>query len=91
MPTVLPYEQQTVPLRGGDCLLLFTDGVSEAMSREAEEYGEARLEAVLRRSSALSAQEVIAAIHQDVLRHAQGAQQSDDITMMVVRSLGDPS
>jgi sigma-B regulation protein RsbU (phosphoserine phosphatase) len=91
MPTVLPYEQQTIRFRAGDCLLLFTDGVSEAMSREAEEYGEARLEAVLRRSSHLSAQEVIAAIHEDVLRHAQGAQQSDDITMMVVRSLPHPS
>jgi sigma-B regulation protein RsbU (phosphoserine phosphatase) len=87
LPTVLPYEQETIQLHPGDCLVLFTDGVSEAMSRDAEEYGESRLEAVLRRSFRSSAPEVVAAIHQDVLHHAQGAQQSDDITMMVIRSL----
>jgi sigma-B regulation protein RsbU (phosphoserine phosphatase) len=85
------YEQDSVPLRSGDLLVLFTDGVSEAMSAESEEYGENRLEAVLRQSVGLSAQEVVAAIHQDVLRHAQGAQQSDDITMMVVRVQSNPS
>ena len=91
METASPYEQETVRFHAGDCLVLFTDGVSEAMSRDAEEYGEGRLEEVLRRSFRLSAQEVLAAIHQDVLRHARGAQQSDDITMMVIRFLSDRS
>jgi sigma-B regulation protein RsbU (phosphoserine phosphatase) len=87
MPTVVSYEQETVQLLPGDCCVLFTDGVSEAMSRLGEEYGEGRLEELLRRSLVLSAAEVVAAIHQDVHRHAQGAPQSDDITMMVIRSL----
>lgn len=91
MPTVSPYEQETVRLHAGDCLVLFTDGVSEAMSRDSQEYGEERLEHVLRHTFRSSAQEVLDAIHQDVLRHARGAQQSDDITMMVIRFLSDRS
>ncbi len=87
VPTSVPYEQEVVPLRPGDCLVLFTDGVSEAMDPGGREYGEERLEAVLRQSIQASAAELVAAIHQDVLRHAASAQQSDDITLMVVRSL----
>jgi sigma-B regulation protein RsbU (phosphoserine phosphatase) len=85
MKTAAAYEQETVPLRKGDLLLLFTDGVSEAMSIESEEYGEQRLEAVLRQTSDHSAQEVLSAIHEDVLRHSRGAPQSDDLTMMILR------
>lgn len=87
MNTTSPYEEEKVALGPGDVLVLFTDGVSEAMSVDSEEYGEQRLEAVLRQSVHQCAQEVLTAIHQDVLQHARGAQQSDDITMMVVRAL----
>jgi sigma-B regulation protein RsbU (phosphoserine phosphatase) len=89
MSTTSPYEEENVSLRPCDVLVLFTDGVSEAMSIDSEEYGEPRLEAVLQQSVSLRAQELLAAIHQDVLRHARGAQQSDDITMMIVRALFD--
>lgn len=85
MKTNLPYEEGTVRLFPGDLLALFTDGVSEAMSRESVEYGEERLESVLRHSVGLTAEAVLAAVHDDVLRHAKGASQSDDITMMVIR------
>jgi sigma-B regulation protein RsbU (phosphoserine phosphatase) len=63
---------------------LFTDGVSEAMSRDSEEYGEPRLELFLLDNPTLTAQELIDAVHNDVQRHARGATQSDDITMMVL-------
>jgi sigma-B regulation protein RsbU (phosphoserine phosphatase) len=87
VPTTVPYEQEAVHLRPGDSLVLFTDGVSEAMNPAGEEYGEARLEAVLRQHFRSSASELVAVIHQDVIRHAALAQQSDDITLMVVLSL----
>jgi sigma-B regulation protein RsbU (phosphoserine phosphatase) len=85
MKTIIPYEEATVTLRPGDLLLLFTDGVSEAMSRESVEYGEERIESVLRKRCLESAQNVIDALHRDILSHATGAQQSDDITMMVLK------
>jgi phosphoserine phosphatase RsbU/P len=85
MKSLIPYEQETVALRAGDLLVLFTDGVSEAMSKEAEEFGEERLEAVIRSHALLNAQAVSAAIHEHVQVHTKGAPQSDDITMMIVK------
>ncbi len=87
MKTLMPYEEATVPLAGGDLLLLFTDGVSEAMSRESVEYGEERIEQIMKQHSCDSAQQIIDRLHEDILRHADGAQQSDDITMMVMKVL----
>ncbi len=85
METMVPYEQETVVLHDGDVLVLFTDGVSEAMNAASEEYGEERLEAVIRKAAGWGAQGLIDIIHQDITAHAHGAPQSDDITMMVMR------
>ncbi|MCC6395558.1 MAG: SpoIIE family protein phosphatase, partial [Bacteroidetes bacterium] len=68
-----------------DLLVLFTDGVSEAMNPQSQEYGEERLETVIRKAGGWGAQGLIDIIHQDIIAHAAGAPQSDDITMMVVR------
>jgi phosphoserine phosphatase RsbU/P len=85
MPTMVPYEDGTVALKDGDLLVLFTDGVSEAMNAASEEYGEERLEAIIRKAGRWGAQGLIDIIHQDIIAHAHGAPQSDDITMMVMR------
>jgi phosphoserine phosphatase RsbU/P len=87
METMIPYEEGEVPLREGDLLVLFTDGVSEAMSPSSVEYGEERLEATIRHAGAKTAHELIEEIHRDIQAHAAGAPQSDDITMMVIRFL----
>ena len=85
MKSIAPYEQETVALGKGDLLVLFTDGVSEAMSKESEEFGEERLESVIRAHASMSAQAVSVAIHHHVQEHTKGAPQSDDITMMIVK------
>lgn len=87
METLIPYEEGEVQLRGGDLLVLFTDGVSEAMNPASQEYGEERLEAMIRGSGDQDARGLIEAIHLDIQAHAAGAPQSDDITMMVIRFL----
>jgi sigma-B regulation protein RsbU (phosphoserine phosphatase) len=55
------------------------------MNAESQEYGEERLEEVIRKTGGWGAQGLIDAIHQDIIAHAGGAPQSDDITMMVLR------
>jgi sigma-B regulation protein RsbU (phosphoserine phosphatase) len=84
LKTTIPYEHEVVDLREGDTLVLFTDGVTEAMNSEGVEYGEDRLEAVLRASQVQDAHDLIERVYQDVLRYTSGAPQSDDLTMMVV-------
>jgi sigma-B regulation protein RsbU (phosphoserine phosphatase) len=87
LKTVEPYQEASVQIKPGEALVMFTDGVSEAMSRSQEEYGEERLERVLRSTIGRTAQEILDAVHQDVVLHTQGTSQSDDITMMVLKAV----
>ena len=85
LKTTIPYDQHTVALRRGDILVLFTDGVSEAMSKDSVEYGEERLENLLLTKTTGKAADIIEEIHRDIIEYTKGALQSDDITMMVVK------
>jgi sigma-B regulation protein RsbU (phosphoserine phosphatase) len=85
MQTGVVYEQAHVPMSIGDVLVLFTDGVSEAMDSDSREYGEVRLQNLILRNRNLSAQQLIDAIHHDIKEFVRGAPQSDDITLMVVK------
>jgi sigma-B regulation protein RsbU (phosphoserine phosphatase) len=74
-----------VDLRPGDLLAIFSDGVTEAMNPEGQEFGEARLLDALGRERgrpvAEAVEHVIAAV-----RAFSGAEQSDDVTLMVLRA-----
>jgi sigma-B regulation protein RsbU (phosphoserine phosphatase) len=68
-----------------DVLILYTDGVSEAMNLEFEEYSEARLERMAKSLVNKSANEILNGIKEDVQIFTQGNLQSDDITMIVIK------
>ena len=87
MQTMIPYEEDTVLLREGDVFLLFTDGVSEAMDKEGNEYGEDRLEKVARESLKLPPDAILSNIVSSVKEHARDTVQSDDITMIVIKAI----
>jgi serine phosphatase RsbU (regulator of sigma subunit) len=78
------FEYQAVesPLKAGDCVVVYTDGVSEAMNPGSKLYGLERLRTFVAKSSGKPA-EVGPAIREDVKRHAAGRAQNDDITLMV--------
>lgn len=80
-----PYESGTVRLESGDWLVIFTDGVTEAENGRAEEYGEARLLAMLWANLAAAPQALLNAIMLDTDRFTAGAPQHDDITLMLLR------
>lgn len=80
------YDTATVQLAAGDTLLLFTDGITEAMNPRQEEYGEARLVQLLSaNASALSVEELVQAVTQSATAFAEGAPASDDMTVLGVR------
>jgi sigma-B regulation protein RsbU (phosphoserine phosphatase) len=79
------YEEETVTLSPGDWLVVFSDGISEAMSATGDEYGESRIVDCVQKNAALEPQRLLEAIFQDVREFAHGAAQSDDITAMVLR------
>jgi sigma-B regulation protein RsbU (phosphoserine phosphatase) len=76
---------ETMELQRGETFVLFTDGVSEAMNSADDLFGEERLLAHLGVSTGLTARETTLGVLDAVRRHAAGAKQSDDITVLSVR------
>ncbi len=79
------YSQAAVQLELGDTLVLFTDGVSEAMNNADEEFDEERLMAAVRSGAKFSSLELIDHVMQACDVFADGAPQHDDMTLVVVR------
>jgi len=79
------FDEETVTLQPGDWLIVFSDGVSEAMSASGDEYGENRIVTVVERNKALEPRQLLEALFADVREFTRGAAQSDDITAMVLR------
>ncbi|MGQ9852868.1 MAG: GAF domain-containing SpoIIE family protein phosphatase [Candidatus Oleimicrobiaceae bacterium] len=83
----VPFEVAPVTLRPGDVLLMYTDGVSEALNGAEEEFGEQRLLAALRQFRTLPAAELVSRIYTRLREFAGEMPQSDDITMVALRVL----
>jgi sigma-B regulation protein RsbU (phosphoserine phosphatase) len=82
------YEAERITMQPGDTLFLYTDGVTEAQNREEELYGEPRLRDALQRAPKDDVAEMIHCIRAEVTRHANGAPQSDDVTMVAIKYRG---
>jgi sigma-B regulation protein RsbU (phosphoserine phosphatase) len=80
-----PYRDAQVQLQPGDALIAFTDGISEAMNNEEEEFDEERLIQTLSACNARTAAEIITFVLNDVDAFTAGASQHDDMTLVVVR------
>jgi serine phosphatase RsbU (regulator of sigma subunit) len=88
------YQQNTVELAPGEIIVLYTDGITEAVGPAADEddyeamFGEEALFEVLRRNRHLPAAGIKDAILGAVSTHTSGVAQSDDITLVVIRRQG---
>ncbi len=80
------YEQGSVRLGPGDVLVAFTDGISEAMNPNDEEWGEDRMIDAVRACRFSSAQQLLEAIFDAATKYAGTAPQHDDMTLVVVRA-----
>jgi serine phosphatase RsbU (regulator of sigma subunit) len=83
----MPYQQQQTRLQSGDWIIMFTDGISEAMNARSEEFTEKRIEDVIREMSGASAEEMKDRIITKVREFSKGVPQSDDITLIVIKVL----
>jgi len=79
------YEQATVTLHPGDLLLIYTDGITEAMNAEEEPYGESRLRDSVLRHRALGAAELLESLVADMAKHRRGEMIQDDITLVAIK------
>jgi sigma-B regulation protein RsbU (phosphoserine phosphatase) len=82
------YGQSTLQMEPGDVLLVFTDGVTEAMDTNDKLYGDDRLFDVLKAVPESNARSLVDGVNESVAAFAAGAEQADDITMLAVQYNG---
>jgi sigma-B regulation protein RsbU (phosphoserine phosphatase) len=81
------YYEYYLSIEPGQVIVLYTDGVTEAVNKEGEEYGRERLARAVLDAQALSAREMISRLHRDVIDWTQGQGADDDITFFIIKAL----
>jgi len=84
----MTFETASVLLNPGDRIVMFTDGITEAMNVQEDEYCEDRLKKIIQKFTDLSAQKLMEKIESDVETFSGEAPQADDITLVVLKRKG---
>jgi phosphoserine phosphatase RsbU/P len=84
---VKEFPSRSVDFVSGDTLLLYTDGVSEALDRDGGEYGVDRLVSVLQAHASDTAQQLVSACVRDLDAFRAGAAHTDDVSVMAIKRL----
>ena len=84
------FPSHHIVLQPGDKVVIYSDGVSEAQNRAGDFYGLDRLYAALTSKADACCSEVLDAIRKSVSEFTQGAEQGDDITVLVLGYAGEP-
>jgi len=87
----ISYDQGSAQLDPGDIIVVFSDGVSEALSASGEEFGETRLQGVLQQDLRVDPEEMLERVLEAVRVFTKGAAQNDDVTALIVRYSGAAS
>jgi sigma-B regulation protein RsbU (phosphoserine phosphatase) len=85
------YEETRIPLEPGDTVILYTDGIVEAMDGEEKIFGFDRLMEMVRGKQTLSADSLLKEILDQVGEFAAGAEQHDDLTVIVLKAADQTS
>lgn len=81
--------EETIALGAGDVLALYTDGVTEALNEQEEEFGVPRLEQVIRENLTRSAAEIVAAIQQAMDAFTGNVLPFDDVTLVILKRVAE--
>ena len=81
----LEYHEDTLQMEHGDTLVMFTDGVTEATDAEFQEFGPERMDSILCQNADAECQHIVEAVRAGIMDFVGEAEQSDDITMLVMK------
>ena len=81
------YHEYYATIDPGQMLVLYTDGVTEAMNLAGDEYGPERLVDAVKRGRHLSARQLIDSIYRDVFDWTEGVGAHDDVTFFIIKAL----
>ena len=79
------FGQRQLELKAGETLLVYTDGVTEAMNPERELFGEDRFKQAVHGLASLSPEQLTQRVVGEVAKFARGAEPSDDITLLAIK------
>ena len=83
------YEQyQRSGLAKGQIIAVGTDGIWEAINKEGEMFGKARLKKVIRENARASAIDILNAVYTDLNSFISGQKSADDITLVIIKAEG---
>jgi len=83
-------DSDTIQLAEEDILLIYTDGITEAMNAKRDLFGEERLLKIFRENGQLRVNPFVEQIKEDILSFTEGNPQSDDITLVAIREKTSP-
>ncbi len=81
------YEERPISIRPGDIILMYTDGVTEVEGPDGKQFGEKRLNELLKASAGFKAREIHQAIFNAIKEFARPDHVFDDVTMVVIKKL----
>jgi serine phosphatase RsbU (regulator of sigma subunit) len=81
------YSEDTIVLDPGDVLLIYSDGITESINADEDEFGEGKLIDILWKNSSGAAAQIIDQIVRAVRAHAGESSQRDDMTLLVVKRI----
>lgn len=84
----IAYTSQTISMKPGDSIFLYTDGVTEAMNKDRNQFSTRRLKDILADQGKNDVHIIIGTVKNAVSEFTDSAEQSDDITMVVLRYNG---
>ena len=79
------FGEKTIDLQDGDLIVLYTDGITEAINSDNQEFGRERLETLVRQVRHLPVKEIIQKIRLGLEEFSEGNRLSDDITIVIGR------
>lgn len=85
LPSNNSYVSETIQLQKDDVVVLFTDGITEAMNKNLEEFTDERLEKLVLRNTGYEPDSILKKIKDSIEEFIDGAEQSDDITCIVMK------
>ena len=85
------YYEYYETLEPGQVLVLYTDGVTEAMNSNGEEYGTEHLVAAVQQCRTQSARDMIDFVHRDLMTWTEGRGAHDDVTLFIIKALESPT
>ncbi|MCG6914361.1 SpoIIE family protein phosphatase [bacterium BMS3Abin03] len=79
------YEEATKSIDVGESIIIYSDGVTEAMNAINQEFGEEKFISIVKANQDLSGKELIDVILKEIKTHSGDIAQSDDITLLIIK------